>query len=226
MPLRQVLAHISLMRPGDSAPPSSAPRPQPPSLLLGSRPPAAAPIRLASEPDASADLMSRGRPHFSDDSSSGGSFNRSRQAEEAAARARSLSNESQLNSRPVPRQDADGDVSGGGVRRPSAVPSGDGSSSMRVVQHVAPPSAPESLAVFEKPLLAALSGDDVGGIPAAEVRDRQILPPPPHSYCYCDHRIQDSTDPYMARASYYERLGRAARKYREGLSKDTLDSGQ
>jgi hypothetical protein len=106
--------------------------------------------------------MSCGRPHFSDDSNSGGcGFNRSRQAEEAAARARSLSNESQLNSSPVPPQDADGDASGGGARRPSAVPSGDGSSSIRVVQHVSAPSAPESLALFEKPLLAALSGDDV-----------------------------------------------------------------
>lgn len=38
--------------------------------------------------------------------------------------------------------------------------------------------------------------------------------------------MQDSSDPYMARASYYERLGRAARKYREGLSKDALDSSQ
>jgi hypothetical protein len=38
--------------------------------------------------------------------------------------------------------------------------------------------------------------------------------------------LQDSSDPYMARASYYERLGRAARKYREGLSKDALDSSQ
>ena len=41
-----------------------------------------------------------------------------------------------------------------------------------------------------------------------------------------DERVQDSSDPYMARASYYERLGRAARKYREGLSKDALDSSQ
>jgi hypothetical protein len=34
------------------------------------------------------------------------------------------------------------------------------------------PAASDSLAVFEKPLLAALSGDDVGGISAADVRHR------------------------------------------------------
>jgi len=38
--------------------------------------------------------------------------------------------------------------------------------------------------------------------------------------------LQDAGDPYMARASYYERLGRAARKYREGLSKDAPDGAQ
>jgi hypothetical protein len=152
----------------------------------GPRPAAAAPIRLAAESDAAADVMPRGRSHFSDDSN-GGSFIRSRQAEEAAARARSLSNENQLsNLRSSPWQDADSDRSGSaalaGPRRPSAAPLGDGGSGgIRVVQQVPASSAPEPLAVFEKPLLSALSGEDVGGIPAAEVScsAHTLLPPPP-----------------------------------------------
>jgi hypothetical protein len=175
------------MRPGDAPLTSSAPRTQGPSVVHvpGPRPAAAAPIRLASESDTAVDLMSRGRSQFSDDvnvNAASNAFIRSRQAEEAAARARSLSNENQMNLRTSPWQDGDSDRSGSttvaGVRRPPAVPLGDGGGgSVRVVQHAPAPSAPESLAVFEKPLLAALSGDDVGGMSAAEVTCRARFPP-------------------------------------------------
>jgi len=167
-------------------------------------------------------------PIVFDDGGGSSAFVRSRQAEEAAARARSLSSEGQMNLRSSPWQDADGELSGSAAvasaRRPAANAAGDGGSS-RAVYHVPAPAASESLAVFEKPLLAALSGEDVGGVPSAEVSSLAMAFPfllrP-----VCDHLAQDSSDPYMARASYYERLGRAARKYREGLSKDGLDVTQ
>jgi hypothetical protein len=223
----QVLAHISLMRPSLPHPASTdASRSQGPSLILvpGPRPAAAAPVRLSSESDASGDLMPRGRSNVSEESNSGSSaFMRSRQAEEAAARARSLSNESQMNVRSSPWQEGGSEQGGtaAGARRPSASVIPEGSNS-RATHHVSALSASDPLAVFEKPLLAALSGDEVGGMQAAEVSHQH----PPSVDRICDICLQDSSDPYMARASYYERLGRAARKYREGLSKDALDSSQ
>ena len=168
----QVLAHISLMRPGAAPSASSdASRPQAPPVILvpGPRVAASEPSRVISEPD----VMSLGRSNLSDDSSgSSSSFVRSRHAEEAAARARSLSNESQLNLRSSPWQDAGSEHSGStataGARRPSANVMGDVSSS-RALQHAPAASASDSLAVFEKPLLAALSGDEISGMHAAEV---------------------------------------------------------
>ena len=93
------------------------------------------------------------------------------------------------------------------------------------MQHAPAASASDSLAVFEKPLLAALSGDEITGMHAAEVLRTVCFLLPIVSWL-CDLVVQDSSDPYTARASYYERLGRAARKYREGLSKDAIDSSQ
>jgi len=168
--------------------------------------------------------MPRGRSNVSEESNSGSSaFMRSRQAEEAAARARSLSNESQMNVRSSPWQEGGSEHGGAtaGARRPSASVIPEGSNS-RATHHVPALPASDPLAVFEKPLLAALSGDEVGGMQAAEVSHQH----PPSDDRVCDICLQDSSDPYMARASYYERLGRAARKYREGLSKDALDSSQ
>jgi hypothetical protein len=232
--LLQVLAHISLMRPGVSPSASlEAARAQGASLihLPGPRPTVSAPIRLVSDSDETTDSVSRGRANLSDDGGGGSAFMRSRQAEEAAARARTLSNDGQLHSqvnlRSSPWQDAGAEFNGNaampGARWPSSNVLGDGANS-RSSHHVSAPAASDSLAVFEKPLLSALSADEVGGIQAAEV----VVP---MLHLSCDVRIyelvvQDSSDPYMARASYYERLGRAARKYREGLSKDALDSSQ
>ena len=175
----QVLAHISLMRPGVSPSASlEAARAQGPSLihLPGPRPTASAPIRLVSDSDATTDSVSRGRANLSDDSSGGSALMRSRQAEEAAARARTLSNEGQLHSqvnlRSSPWQDAGTEFNGNaampGARWPSSNVQGDGTHS-RSSHHVSAPSQSDSLAVFEKPLLSALSADEIGGIQAAEV---------------------------------------------------------
>ncbi len=160
------------MRPGATPSASSdASRPQAPPVILvpGPRVAASEPSRVISE----ADVMSLGRSNLSDDSSGGSSsFVRSRHAEEAAARARSLRNESQLNLRSSPWQDAGSEHSGStataGARRPSANVMGDVSSA-RALQHAPAASASDSLAVFEKPLLAALSGDEITGMHAAEV---------------------------------------------------------
>jgi len=66
IPLPQVLAHISLMRPGDSPSAPAAPgRAQAPSLIHvpGPRASASAPLRFASESDAAVDPAPRARPH-------------------------------------------------------------------------------------------------------------------------------------------------------------------
>ena len=189
------------MRPSDSPSAPAAPgRAQAPSLIHvpGPRASALAPVRFASESDAAVDTVPRARPHLFDDGGGSSAFVRSRQAEEAAARARSLSSEGQINLRSSPWQDADGELSGSAAvaaaRRPAANAAGDGGSS-RTAYHVPAPAASESLAVFEKPLLAALSGEDVGGVPAAEVSSLAIAPPQPFDvylavrdrYVTCDH---------------------------------------
>jgi hypothetical protein len=170
------------MRPGDNPSAPAAPgRAQAPSLIHmpGPRPSALAPGRFASESDAAIDPVPRARPHLFDDGGSS-AFVRSRQAEEAAARARSLSSEGQMNLRSSPWQDADGELSGSvavaSARRPAANAAGDGGSSL-AAYHVPAPAASDSLAVFEKPLLAALSGEDVGGVTAAEVSSLAIALP-------------------------------------------------
>ena len=151
-----------------------------PRAAAAAAPERVVPIRLVPDSDAPSDHMARGRSNLSDESGSGSSaLMRSRQAEEAAARARSLSSEGQLAMRSSPWQDADGEYSVGvvGARRPSAVPMGDGMNGRVMLQAPAFAVAPasDSLPVFEKPLLAALSGDDLGGVPAAEVRAQAAL---------------------------------------------------